>query len=201
MVFPGVMSRALVVPPSPIETPRLVLRRAQLTDAELIAEAVRESLDHLRPWMPWAEEPAGTVDAQRERLSELERDKGEAHEVDYLALTRDEQILVGCCGLHRRIGPAAIEIGYWIHVSHTNRGYGLEVAGALTGAAWSLPDIERVEIRCDLANRASLAIPRRLGYVLDRVEGDEITTPGESGHSMIWVLRRPDATRLRFVAP
>ena len=36
-----------------IETKRLVVRCYDPSDAPLLAESVTESLEHLRPWMPW----------------------------------------------------------------------------------------------------------------------------------------------------
>jgi RimJ/RimL family protein N-acetyltransferase len=47
--------------------------------------------------------------------------------------------------------------------------------------------VRRVEIHCDEANTASAAIPRKLGYRLDRVIAHEPEAPGESGRRMIWV--------------
>ena len=37
-----------------IETERLVVRCYKPSDAQLLADSVTESLDHLKPWMPWA---------------------------------------------------------------------------------------------------------------------------------------------------
>ena len=51
--------------------------------------------------------------------------------------------------------------------------------------------MDRVEIHCDEANVRSAAIPERLGYRLDRIEDDEIATPGETGRSMIWITTTP----------
>ena len=48
----------------------------------------------------------------------------------------------------------------------------------------------RIEIWCDEANHASAAIPRRLGYHLDRVADATPTTPSETGRMMVWVLDR-----------
>ncbi len=98
--------------------------------------------------------------------------------------------LVGTFGLHRRIGPGGIEMGYWIHVDHAGRGYGLAAARALTAVALALADVERVEIHCDVANAASAAIPRRLGYRLARIDDREPEAPAETGRHMIWVLAR-----------
>ena len=49
-------------------------------------------------------------------------------------------------GLHRRIGPAALEIGYWLHPDYPGRGYATKAVSALTEAALSLHHINRVEI-------------------------------------------------------
>ena len=50
--------------------------------------------------------------------------------------------------------------------------------------------VEQVEIHCDEANGASAAVPRRLGYRLDRITDRDIQAPGERGREMIWVRRR-----------
>ena len=86
-----------------------------------------------------------------------------------------------------RIGPDGLEIGYWLDGAHTGRGLVTEAADLLTAAGLGLDGIERVEIHCDQANVRSAAVPARLGYRLDRIEPDEVRTPAESGHSMIWV--------------
>jgi hypothetical protein len=80
-----------------------------------------------------------------------------------------------------------IEIGYWIAGSQTRQSFGTSAAAAITGVALALPGVSRVEIHCDEANTASAAIPRKLGYRLDRVEERKPEAPGESGRLMIWV--------------
>lgn len=49
-----------------------------------------------------------------------------------------------------------------------------------------------VEIHCEEANVRSAAVPRKLGYVLDRID-NAIEAPGETGRSMIWVRLAADA--------
>ena len=96
--------------------------------------------------------------------------------------------VLGIFGLHRRIGPQAIEMGYWLSHDVVGRGYATAAAGALTTAAMNHCCIDRIEIHCDEANHRSQKIPQRLGYVLDRVEDDGIEAPAEIGRSMIWVF-------------
>jgi len=51
--------------------------------------------------------------------------------------------------------------------------------------------VSRVEIHCDEANVASSAIPRKLGYRLDRVSPYPPEAPGESGRRQIWIREPP----------
>ena len=179
-------------PPERMQTASgAVLRRVRPTDAEGFAEAVRESLDHLRSWMPWAVPVAAETPVQRDRLVMADASWADGSDYEFAILAADERRIIGGCGLMRRIGPGAIEIGYWVHVGHTRRGHATAAARALTDAAWTLPDVVRVEIHCDEANVASAAVPARLGYRLDRVESEEALAPPHSGRSMIWIADRP----------
>lgn len=186
---------ALVVyrPPELVPAGDVVLRRSTPDDAERLADAVAANLDHLAPWMPWARPDAATAGAQRERLS-WTRTRWEAGEdFEYLVTAQGDETLLGVFGLHRRVGPEAIEIGYWLCADATGHGYATTAAYALTLAALALPDVSRVEIHCDEANQRSRKIPQRLGYRLDRIEPDGIEAPGEVGRSMIWAYP-PDQT-------
>src|SRR5262249_10949122 len=89
------------------------------------------------------------------------------------------------------IGPGAVELGYWVHVDFTGRGYATAGARALTQAALALSGLARVEIHTDEANAISAAIPRRLGYRLDRVDELPPEAPAHSGRVQIWVMERP----------
>jgi hypothetical protein len=50
----------------------LVLRRVRAADAGDIAAAVSASLEHLRPWMPWATPEAADLRVQRVRVAEAD---------------------------------------------------------------------------------------------------------------------------------
>ncbi|MEZ0096298.1 hypothetical protein [Streptacidiphilus sp. EB129] len=45
-------------------------------------------------------------------------------------------------------------------------------------------------LRWPQANVRSAAVPRRLGYRLDRIEGDGVKAPAESGRGMVWIKER-----------
>jgi RimJ/RimL family protein N-acetyltransferase len=173
-----------------IAGPRVTLRRFCAADADQLVEAVNDTLDELRPWMPWAAQPAteeGMATVLREAVSAWD----EKREFSYtIASTGDGRYpLVGCCGLHDRIGAGSLEIGYWVRTGHSGHGIGTEAASMLTRAALALPGVGRVEIRCDEANARSAAIPRKLGFRLERIERRPPDTPGETDSRMIWAVR------------
>jgi RimJ/RimL family protein N-acetyltransferase len=174
--------------PGTISAPPLVLRRSQVADAAALAVAVAESLDHLAPWLQWATPEAATVASQATRLS---RGTWGADLWDFVMAVGDGE-LVGACGLHRR-DASTVAIGYWVHVRHVRHGYATAAARGLTQTAVALPGIQRVEIQCDEANVAGAAVPRRLGYLLDRIEDRAIEARGQTGRLMTWTLDR--ATR------
>jgi RimJ/RimL family protein N-acetyltransferase len=171
-----------------LDVPHGLLSRTRESDAGQLARAVGASLDHLRPWMPWASEQAAGVQAQRNRCRVLEAHWADGSEYVYVLRPERSEQVIGCFGLHRRIGPGALEIGYWMHADFTGRGYATACAGALTQAGLALPDVARAEIHTDEANTFSAAVPRRLGYRLHRVEERPPEAPGESGRRQIWVM-------------
>jgi RimJ/RimL family protein N-acetyltransferase len=149
---------------------------------------VSASLDYLQPWMPWATAEAAVRKTQLTRVAEADQlwEAGTSH--IYSVLTAGDGTLVGEIGLHRRTDDASAEIGYWIAASQAGRGFGTLAADAMTSVALALPGVNRVEIHCDEANKPSAAIPRKLGYRLDRVEQRMPEASGETGRLMIWVL-------------
>jgi RimJ/RimL family protein N-acetyltransferase len=182
-------------PPERIQTARLLLRRWTVDDAKVLVEAANASLDHLRPWMPWVSH-VRTPAEQRQWLEHITATAREGSEFAYgVFRATDPTSVIGGCGLHRRIGAGGIEIGYWIHVDAIGNGYATELAGALTRVALQLTGIDRVEIHCDQANVRSAAVPRKLGYVLDRIDNDDIEAPAETGRSMIWVMQTAQAAQ------
>ena len=154
-----------MVPPYRIETERLVVRCWEPRDAPLLKEAVDSSLKHLRPWMPWAHEDPQPLEEKVELLRGFRGRFDLDQDFIYGIFPADESEAIGGTGLHTRRGEGLFEIGYWIRASRVGQGYGTEATAALTRVGFELCGVERIEIRVDPANEASLAIPRKLAFV------------------------------------
>ena len=151
-------------PPYRIQTERLTIRCWEPRDASLLADAIDSSLDHLRPWMPWAHEEPRSLEERIELLRGFRGRFDLGEDFVFGIFSRDEGEAVGGSGLHTRAGGGALEIGYWIRAGSTGRGYARETTAALTQVAFRVCGVNRVEIHVDPANEASLRIPRALGF-------------------------------------
>jgi ribosomal-protein-serine acetyltransferase len=85
-----------------------------------------------------------------------------------------------------------VEIGYWLHPAYTGRGLATAAVAALVGQAFTLEDIDRVEIVHDAANTASGGVPRRLGFteIERRTSAQCPVTSGEGAVEVVWRLIR-----------
>jgi RimJ/RimL family protein N-acetyltransferase len=147
-----------------VVTERLIVRCWDPVDAPKLKEAIDASLEHLRPWMPWAHNEPQTVEEKVALLRGF-RGKFDADEdYVYAIFDLDESRVLGGTGLHTRIGEHAREIGYWIRVDAEGNGYVTEAVAALTRVGFELEGLERIEIRVEPENVRSRRIPERLGY-------------------------------------
>lgn len=171
----------------------LVLRRWTPDDAELLHAVVTANLEHLRPRMSWVAFEPRSLEEHHSLLCEWDerwRSGGDSY-LAVLDADRPAGPALGSCGLHRRIGPAGLEIGYWVDHDHLRRGIGTRTAAALTDLAFTVPGIERVEIHHDVENLASRVVPERLGY--ERL-GERTATrdlaPADTGTDVVWRVDR-----------
>jgi ribosomal-protein-serine acetyltransferase len=177
-----------VLPVRDIVRGDLVVRRYRPDDAEALSAAIDASTEHLLPWMPWVPKEPAAVSERRDFIVACIRNWNDGLDMNLGMFLADE--VAGGCGLHRRRGPRCLEIGYWVHAAHIGKGYATAAAGALTSAAFTLPEVEYVEIHHDAANRRSRRVPEKLGYELVAVEPDEKTAPAEVGMDCTWRVLR-----------
>lgn len=158
--------------PAELRTERLLLRRWRPADAAPLHDALAPSVAHLQPWIPWAVAEPAPVPELEARLARFAESIAARREWQWGIFTADTGALLGGISLHPRDAQARVpfdaadrvEIGYWLRVGATGQGYATEAVRAVLAAARALPHVSHVEIRCDVRNAPSAAIPRRLGF-------------------------------------
>jgi RimJ/RimL family protein N-acetyltransferase len=175
-------------PDEAIQADGLALRRLAPADVESLVGAVNESLEHLRPWMAWAQAPA-SVESMADFVARADDNWARGAEFQYL-IRNTSGVVVGGCGLHARRGPGVLEIGYWVHVDHLREGIATKAAAELTRAAFALRPVTRVEISCDATNARSAAVPRKLGYRLVSPESGSDHDANATPPTIVWAIDR-----------
>lgn len=169
-----------------------MLRRHRTDDVDALHAVIEENRDHLRSFMPWADQAR---DQTAEFLERAAADWDAGTNFNFLITVApsgaEPEEILGGTGLHARGEDGSLEIGYWLSSAATGRGVITASAGRLTDIALAMHGVDAVEIHCDEANLKSAAVPRRLGYVLDRIIERPPTAPGEHGRLMAWVRRLP----------
>jgi RimJ/RimL family protein N-acetyltransferase len=178
------MPSSLDAPPSEIELDEFVLRRYQVEDASALADAVSESLEHLRPWMPWIALEPTTLKDRVKLFAQWDRDWSEGVQYSY-GMFRETRV-VGGAGLMRRIATDGLEIGYWVHAEFVGRGFATRAAGVLTTLGLSLSGVSHIEIHHDKANVASGRVPQKLGFDMVGEQPAKAEAPGNTGVNLIW---------------
>ncbi|MFE9401231.1 GNAT family N-acetyltransferase [Streptomyces sp. NPDC006530] len=178
------------LPPRVMEVDDTLTLRAFAGEADLpeLFRVIEESLEHLRPWLPWVgEHSLARTTRFLARRAEL---WASGDEYTYAIVV--DGAIVGACGLFRRDEnrDETREIGYWLHPSATGRGVATRTARALAEQAFRLPGVDLVEIVHDAANLASGAVPARLGFIAYERRAFEPVAPMETGEDQVWRLTR-----------
>ncbi|RAP73434.1 GNAT family N-acetyltransferase [Paenibacillus montanisoli] len=166
---PNEVEPILLQIPESLETNRLIIRAPQWDDGQLVNEAVKQSIDELRPWMPWAQQ-LPTLEE-----SEVITRQGRVHfmkrsDLMLYLIHKRSGAFIGSSGLHRIDWAARkFEIGYWINTPYAGQGYITEAVEGITRFAIDSLQANRIEIRCDARNVRSARVAERLGFAKEGI--------------------------------
>ena len=146
-----------------LSSENIMIRKIRMEDTELLAVAVKESIDELSLWMPWATKNYNRADSKEFITYSLKAWEDET-EFSFFVFDKETKKLVGGCGLNQidRQNKKA-NLGYWIRTNETGKGYATKAA--LLTAWFGLDDLKmnRIEIIASTENLASLKVAKRTG--------------------------------------
>ncbi|MDQ2715119.1 MAG: GNAT family N-acetyltransferase [Chloroflexota bacterium] len=168
---------------------RVLVRPYRESDARDLFEAIGESREHIRPWLPFADAHQSVEESQDWIIHQM---------ANWLLR---EQVTLGIWeqATNRYLGGIGLqphnwesrlfEIGYWLRPSATGKGYITEAVRLLTDFAFNDLAATRVQIRCDERNVHSAAVPRRLGFVQEaRLRNDTVAPDGSLRTTLVFSL-------------
>jgi len=152
----------------PLETQRLLLAPIEPPDTSDLWFAVEASRAHLERWLPWVPFTSD-LEASGRYAEACATDWDAARACRFTLRDRATRRLIGVVGLeslahlHR-----STELGYWLRVDATGKGYMTEAGRAILAWAFGRLEAHRVRVAAATDNHASLAVIARLGF---RFEG------------------------------
>ncbi|MCM2676932.1 GNAT family N-acetyltransferase [Alkalicoccobacillus plakortidis] len=163
------MKPILIDFPDSFETEHLLIRAPKPGDGAQMYEAVCDSINELKPWLPFAQ--------FEQSIENSEANIREAHvnfltrkDLRLLVFLKETGELIASSGLHRIDWEVPkVEIGYWIRTNYSGKGYMTEAVKGITNFAVNELKARRIEIRCDAKNLKSRAVAERLGFELEAI--------------------------------
>lgn len=182
-------------PPIPdhLETERLLIRAPQPGDGRAINDAIRESIEELRPWMPWARVVPSVAESETFAREAALRFRNH-EDLPLLLFRKSDGLYVGGSGMHNiNWNVPRFEIGYWLRTSLHGQGYMTEAVNGITAMAFDTLEAVRVEIRCDARNLRSAAVAERAGFTLEaRLRQNGRGNDGSLRDTLIYAKLRDD---------
>lgn len=180
--------------PEQFESDRLVIRAPRVRDAAELRAAIEESIDDLRPWMPWAAR-VPTLEEARANLRQARRKYLEHKDFRLNLFLKSTETFVGGSGIHRvDWSVPKVEIGYWVRKSYAGQGYVTEAVNTITDFAVRYLGARRVEIRMDDRNEQSWRVAERCGFELEGIlRNERRAADGSLGDTRVYAkVMRPD---------
>ena len=142
---------------------RVILRPRTHQYDQGLFELIDSSREFLREYLFWVDDTR-SVDDVREVTSLFQKNWENKDSFEYVFLDKETGKLVGAGGIHTvSYLHRFAQYGYYLDKNATGRGYITEVVQLLEAELFKR-GIHRLEIVCDVNNKASAAVARRCGF-------------------------------------
>lgn len=171
------------------------LRLVTDRDAPRVFALADRNRAYLRPWLPWVDRTTSVTETEgwvQRSLDQMHRGEGFQTCVEY----RGE--LAGVIGyVYLDVANRRVEIGYWLSEALQGRGIMTRACRRMVEFAFDSLEVHRVEIRADVENRKSRAIPERLGFVQEAVLREAVFENGGYHDLAMYALLRDEREAAR----
>ena len=139
----------------------IILRPFQAEDSVQLHQAVRESLQELKPWMSWATEHYTEFTARD--YIDITRARWQERTLFAFAIMQNNELLGGCTLSSIHPIYHFCNVGYWVRTSKHGQGIAGRAAKLVTRFAFEHVGLVRAEIVIALDNMASRRVAEKIG--------------------------------------
>src|SRR5215471_10720576 len=167
------------------------IRPFQLSDTLALYEAVLESADALKSWMPWCHSEYRISDTREWIETQIEAfEHGDQYQ---FAIVSGDFEIMGVCGLNG-IQPQnrLANLGYWVRTSACGRGIATKAARLVAQWAFANTDLDRLEIVVAVGNLASLRVAAKVGAVWEGMLRGRLRMNENAHDAILFSIMRGD---------
>ena len=188
--------------PLAFETERLLIRAALPGEGAILNTAIHESLNQLRPWLPWVH-PMPSVEESEIHVRHKYAQYLSREDFTLRLWSKKDGDLIGSSGLHPRDWTVPLfEIGYWCRAKYSGQGYITEATQGIARFGFEHVHAERIEIRCEKSNVRSRRVAEHAGFHLDAtLKNGARTVDGTLCDTLLFSLVREDFMQLARTWP
>lgn len=142
----------------------LLIRALEEQDANILHEAIINSMKELLPFMEWSHHVT-SVKQQVERIRKTKKAFPEGLEFDFGVFDDASGEFLMCATLSKIKIPNrnSLRIGYWTSSKHCNKGLATIVTKILIITSFEM-GCDRVEIGCNASNQKSIRVIEKCGF-------------------------------------
>jgi RimJ/RimL family protein N-acetyltransferase len=169
--------------------PAVRIRPYQLSDADDLYAAARESIEDVFPWLPWCH-PNYSMEEAREWIAS--RQQARAQDIEYAYAIVDERgRYLGGLGINmfNRVHQFA-NLGYWVRTSEAGRGVAPAAIRQAAAFTFGATDFVRLEILCAAGNARSQRAAERAGATREAVLRDRLILHGKPVDAVMYSMVR-----------
>lgn len=180
--------------PLSFETERLLIRRYQPEDKQVLYAAARSSIAHVFEFLPWCHPDYSEQDAE-DWLATIESNWQAGRAYSFAIFSRDGSEFHGGCGINRIDEHPVGNLGYWIKAGSTGQGIATEATIALAEFGILKIGLQRVEILMSIENQASRNVAVSAGACFEGIVRDRLMLHGKPHDAYLYSIIPGDLKR------
>lgn len=130
--------------------------------AQIMFNLVDLNREHLSPWLSW-EKLTKKVEDSLKYLFDKEEKTKKGKKIEY-GIYHNKKYLGNIAIFDIDEDNKSAEIGYWLDKKSTRKGYMTEAVKILEDEFFKNFKLNRIQIRCDKENKASVGVAKKCGY-------------------------------------
>ncbi len=168
----------------------VVIRPYEPGDAEALAEAARESVAEVSPFMPWCHAGYGLADA-RTWIETTIAGRRDGTLFDFAIMAGGR--FAGGCGINSiNVMDGVANLGYWVRTSCAGCGIAPAAVAQLLRWVFTNTSLDRIEIVAAVENTRSQRVAEKVGAERDAVLAKRTRVRGISSPAVLYSVLRPD---------